>query len=305
VQERYEGRHDSFHEASRHGYIRCVGKISEYRFHLVFPPSLSLCARARPCVGRLNLCSQCYICLSSPSLLPPPLPPFRVYLYFFLFGFIAALLGVWAMLQNDTTSIPAAIAKTDWPTPPDPTKLQSCNDMNKFHALLSILYAPHRMRANPKVVMRIGDSTLNSIIVFGGVCVVTSLSGLQCRCFAQAAVMIGLALMLWKFNGCCCWIFTIVFVIGYTFIMLAETAILVMVRCTLQARRQPPLVAIKLSHQPRSRLVSCALAALLALQAILWTWNGTAAPYCVRFPFHFIFSPLLRPGAFLVCAHQL
>jgi hypothetical protein len=61
-------------------------------------------------------------------------------LYFFLFGLIAALLGVWAMLQNDTTSIPAAIARTNWPTPPDPTKLQTCNDMNKFHALFSILY---------------------------------------------------------------------------------------------------------------------------------------------------------------------
>jgi uncharacterized membrane protein len=148
VQEQYHGVHDSFHEASRHGYV-------------------------------------------------------RVYLYFFLFGLIAALLGVWAMLQNDTTSIPAAIARTNWPTPPDPTKLQTCNDMNKFHALFSIL------------------------------------------CFAQAAVMFGLALMLWKFNGCCCWIFTIVFVIGYTFIMLAETAVLVM--------------------------------------AILWTWNNAASSYCLQY----------------------
>ena len=64
-----------------------------------------------------------------------------VYLYFFLFGFIAALLGVWAMMQADTTSIPAALKRTDWPSPPDPTKLQQCGDMNTFHKLLMLLYA--------------------------------------------------------------------------------------------------------------------------------------------------------------------
>ena len=42
-----------------------------------------------------------------------------------------------------------------------------------------------------------------------------------------------------------CWVFTIVFVIMYTFVMLAETAILTL--------------------------------------AILWTWNGSVAPYCQKY----------------------
>jgi hypothetical protein len=43
-------------------------------------------------------------------------------------------------MQADTTSIPAALKRTDWPSPPDPTKLQQCGDMNTFHKLLMLLY---------------------------------------------------------------------------------------------------------------------------------------------------------------------